>query len=269
MKVGDFVRFKHEIATANGGILSREKAVVVGIDGPIARIVWSDGEASKVALTKLRRTEGKVGKAIGEKKCPIKDRGIKPHLAPPRVVPAPLPVTNGCWAVVDQHEVKGFVTEPKNPGDNPGFMRFAIPLKVVEVRNTIWPKGHVLKLSRSHSAVTVTFPNGEKKSMTLSGAREWMVGRFGQEMGDTLARMTDVQAHQTPALPVSKQEGITTKVNCPVDYSPDAYSMGNRKVDTSPIFPDSEMTYAQKAKVAHEAHARYAADLDVMMAAIA
>lgn len=196
MRVGYFVRFNHVMATNNGGILSRERGMVTSMspNGRVATVVWADGELDTVSVRKLVRTEGKVGAIVGDKKKPLRDRGIKPVHAPAPKAPTPsLPVDRACWAIIDQYEVRGFTPEATPTRPDPGFMRFACPVKVVCVKATHWPDGTApFKMSRSLKSLTVTFPNGEKKSMTPTGGREWLYSRFGGAMGKTLAGMLDV-----------------------------------------------------------------------------
>lgn len=99
MHVGQFVRFRHNIATADGGILNRERAIIVGFspDGKVVRLVWSDGEPGNVPRERLRLTTGDnltVGRTVGDRKKPVQDYGRRPvgHNDRPSGIRKPRPV---------------------------------------------------------------------------------------------------------------------------------------------------------------------------------
>jgi len=110
-------------------------------------------------------------------------------------VPVSPPKSAAVWAITDEHVVKGFPTKPKKPGDKPGYMLFNVPIKVVEVRGCHWPQGSgAIKLSRSEKTLSATFPSGDKQSYTPTGARVFIMAKFGAEMGETLCNMLRVSA---------------------------------------------------------------------------
>lgn len=153
LRVGDFVRWNSTVTEKNAHLaLSTERGLIVSVDikAKTVDVVWPDGERHTHSMNVLARSEGTVGyiaHSMGERRkpvCenlppPIKRRPLKkPTLTVKRATPPladPSPKSRACWAMAEEKAIKGFVTEPKAPDENPGFMRFTVPMTVCEVRN--------------------------------------------------------------------------------------------------------------------------------------
>lgn len=196
MHVGCFVRWHSKVIRSNSQLaLTGDRGIVTALSegGRTATVVWTDGHRGDYPLKHLKRVPGNLAGAVNMgPKRPIRDRGRNVVKAPKRAIPKPLP-SRATWAIVDEREVKGIPLDPSPKRPDGGYMRFRTPLTILEVRSCAWPTstGNI-RLSRSQQAVTVVWPNGEKKTMTPTGAREWALGKFGPEMAETLSGRLDL-----------------------------------------------------------------------------
>lgn len=201
MKVGDFVRFRSEIIRANSHLaLTSDKGVLVRFTDEKhrnAEVVWSDGDHGEFRVKDLAVTKGDMNSAItipGERRKPLRDFGngvprrdtfrngssaIVSKTPTPKVIDR-----RAIWCIAEEREVKGFISKDKE--GNERYIPFKVPLTVVEIRATDWPAGTTIKLSRSATSLTVTYPNGEKESKTPTAARIFLSERFRGDIVDTL-----------------------------------------------------------------------------------
>lgn len=138
MKIGDFVRFASRIVHANSHMaLSNERGMVVSMtaDKRTATVVWPDGAKGDYRVKNLTRTVGVIGHAarnMGEKRRPIKDRGVKPVKPPARVVPNPLPT-----ATPDKYTVTGLTVKwyipIKTVNDKGETKEESAPMRMVKI----------------------------------------------------------------------------------------------------------------------------------------